>query len=125
MRWRRIAGWDIAGHGPVVLRDAPGGGIAIVTAEVSLDWADLLLLFDGFDDQISSDNHTRRRGPTLTRDVYSLPHPTATNASTIAAQERQVLKDLLEMRLGLASMHAGHVKVSTRTAPKLSACRSP
>ena len=113
MRWRRIAGWNIAGHGPVSLPEAPDGGISLPGAEVTLDWADLVSLFDGFDDQIIQITTLDGEGRALTRDVYSLPHPTATNASTIAAQERQVLKDLLEMRLGLAGMHGGHVKVST------------
>ena len=113
MRWRRIAGWDIANNARVSLPDAPGGGISLADAEVALDWSDLLLLFDGFDDQILQITTLDGAGRAVTRDVYSLPHPTATNASTIAAQERQVLKDLLEMRLGLAGMHGGHVKVST------------
>ena len=113
MRWRRIAGWDIAHNARVLLPEAPGGGISLPGAEVTLDWADLVSLFDGFDDQIIQITTLDGEGRALTRDVYSLPHPTATNASTIAAQERQVLKDLLEMRLGLAGMIGGHVKVST------------
>ena len=96
------------------LPDAPGGqGISISNAEVALDWPDLLMLYDGFDNEIFQITTLNGEGRAVTRDVYSLPAPTSTNASTIAAQERRVLKDLLEMRLGLAGMHGGHVKVST------------
>ena len=49
----------------------------------------------------------------ISKDVYSIPAPTTTNSASIAAQERRVLKQLLEMRSGLASMAGGHVKVST------------
>ncbi len=114
MRWRRLGGWDIVRDAPVLLPDAPGGqGISISNAEVALDWPDLLMLYDGFDNEIFQITTLNGEGRTVTRDVYSLPAPTSTNASTIAAQERRVLKDLLEMRLGLAAMHGGHVKVST------------
>ena len=114
MRWRRLGGWNIANNAPVSLSDAPGGqGVSISNAEVALDWPDLLMMFDGFDNEIFQITTLNGEGRAVTRDVYSLPAPTSTNASTIAAQERRVLKDLLDMRLGLAGMHGGHVKVST------------
>ena len=115
MRWHRIAGWDIAHNARVSLPDAPGvsGGVSLPGAEVRLDWADLVSLFDGFDAQIIQITTLDGEGRALTRDVYSLPNPTSTDASTIASQERQVLKDLLEMRLGLAGMHGGHIRVAS------------
>ena len=114
MRWRRLGGWNIANNAPVSLPDAPGGqGVSISNGEVALDWPDLLMMFDGFDNEIFQITTLNGEGRAVTRDVYSLPAPTSTNASTIAAQERRVLKDLLDMRLGLAGMHGGHVKVST------------
>ena len=116
MRWRRLAGWDVANNRSVVIPDAPSGrGVQLSSAQVAMIWTDLLVLFDGFDNEIMQiTTHADEAEMSLiTRDVYMLPAPTSTNASTIAAQERQVLKDLLEMRLGLAGMHAGHVKVST------------
>lgn len=80
-----------------------------------MNWTDLLMMYDGFDNEIMQiTTHADEAAMALvTRDVFSLPAPTSTNAATIAAQERRVLKDLLDMRLGLSSMHAGHVKVST------------
>ena len=116
MRWRRLAGWDVANNRSVDIPDAPSGrGIQLSSAEVGMNWTDLLVMYDGFDNEIMQiTTHADHDAMALvTRDVYMLPPPTSTNASTIAAQERRVLKDLLEMRLGLAGMHAGHVKVST------------
>ena len=114
MRWRRLGGWNIANNAPVSLPDAPGGqGVSISNGEVALDWPDLLMMFDGFDNEIFQITTLNGEGRAVTRDVYSLPAPTSTNAAAIAAQERRVLKDLLDMRLGLAGMHGGHVKVST------------
>ena len=116
MRWRRLAGWDIANNRSVVIPDAPSGrGVQLSSAQVAMIWTDLLMLFDGFDNEILQlTTHANQAEMSLiTRDVYMLPAPTSTNSATVAAQERQVLKDLLEMRLGLAGMHGGHVKVST------------
>ena len=116
MRWRRLAGWDVANNRSVLIPDAPGGGgVQLSAAIVVLDWTDLLVLFDGFDSEIMQiTTHADEATMALvTRDVYLLPAPTSTNAATIAAQERRVLKQLLEMRAGLAGMAGGHIKVST------------
>ena len=114
MRWRRLGGWDIARDAPVSLPDAPGGqGVSISNGEVALDWPDLLMMFDGFDNEIFQITTLNGEGRAVTRDVYSLPAPTSTNASTIAAQERKLLQQLLAMRSGLADLVGGHVKVET------------
>ena len=100
----------------MAIPDAPSGsGIQLSTGEVSLNWTDLLVMYDGFDNEIMQiTTHADEAAMALlTHDVFLLPAPTSTDASTVAAQERRVLKDLLEMRLGLAGMHAGHVRVST------------
>ena len=116
MRWRRVAGWNVAGNNEVSIPDAPTGhGIQLSAGIVAMNWTDLLSAFDGFDNEIMqitthADEASMRL---LSRDVYLLPAPTSTNSASIAAQERRVLKQLLEMRSGLASMAGGHVKVST------------
>ena len=116
MRWRRLAGWDVANGRAVSIPDAPSGvGVQLSGAEVAMDWATLLQLFDGFDNEVMQIT-THDDGDTkalLTRDLFMLPAPTSTNAATIAAQERRVLKQLLEMRAGLSSMVGGHVRVNT------------
>ena len=116
MRWRRLAGWDVANNTSVSIPDAPSGrGVQLSNAQVSMNWTDLLALFDGFDSEIMQiTTHADEEAlALLTRDVFMLPAPTSTNAATIAAQERRVLKQLLEMRAGLADLAGGHIKVST------------
>ena len=76
-------------------------------------WPDLLTNFDGFDPEILQVTAHRIDSQLISIDVYALPAPTSINAASIAAQERRVLKNLLEMRLGLSALHAGHIKVST------------
>ena len=116
MRWRRLAGWDVAGNRAVSIPDAPSGsGVQLSAAIVAMSWTDLLVLFDGFDNEIMQiTTHADEAEMALvTRDVFMLPAPTSTNAATIAAQERKLLKQLLEMRSGLADLVGGHIKVST------------
>ena len=116
MRWRRLAGWDVANNRAVSIPDAPSGrGVQLSNAQVAMNWTDLLALFDGFDSEIIQiTTHADEAAlALLTRDVFMLPPPTSTNAATIAAQERRVLKKLLEMRTGLADLSGGHIKVST------------
>ena len=116
MRWRRLAGWDVANNRSVVIPDAPSGrGVQLSAAEVSLSWTDLLVMYDGFDNEIMQITTHADEGAMalLTRDVFLLPAPTSTNAASIAAEERRVLKKLLAMRNGLADLVGGHVKVST------------
>ena len=43
----------------------------------------------------------------------------STNAASIAAEERQLLQQLLAMRTGLASMQSGHVKVKSPDGTEL------
>ena len=116
MRWRRLAGWDVANGRAVSIPDAPSGvGVQLTAPAVSLDWAGLLALFDGFDNEILQvTSHDDGDTTALrSRDVFLLPTPTATNAATIAGQERRVLKQLLAQRSGLADIVGGHAKVTT------------
>ena len=111
MRWWRVAGWDVVNDLALVLPDTPASaGISLTGAEVALDWAALVGLFDGYDSQIIQISTLNAAGRAYTRNVYSLPEPTSVNVNTIAAQERQVLKSLLSR---------------TPAAPQLSLCRWP
>ena len=61
-----------------VLPDTPASaGISLTGAEVALDWAALVGLFDGYDSQILQISTLNAAGRALTRDVYSLPPPTS------------------------------------------------
>ena len=54
-----------------------------------MTWSDLLLVFDGFDPelfQITAHDEDMR---VISKDLYSIPAPTSTNAASIAAQERR------------------------------------
>ena len=112
MRWKRVAGYSVVAAGPITVPEA-SGHIQIPEARLDLAWADLLMTFDGFDNEIIQVTAHGADARVMSVDLYTLPAPTSTDPSAIAAQERRVLKDLLEMRLGLAGMHGGHVKVST------------
>ena len=99
MRWRRLAGWDVTNNTRVTIPDAPASPTLTLTgAEIALTWAELLDLFDGFDNELVQITAHDADGAMLTRDVFLLPAPTATNAATIAAQERRVLAKLLKRR---------------------------
>ena len=113
MRWRRIAGWDVTNNTVETLADAPATPtLALAGAEVSLAWAELLGLFDGFDPEVIQITAHDGDGAMLARDVYLLPPPTATNAATIAAQERRVLKSLIARREATYEV-AGIMRVSS------------
>ena len=116
MRWRRLAGWDVATASAVSIADVPTGvGVQLTAAEVTMDWPGLLALFDGYDNEILQvTSHDGGATTALrTRDVFLLPPPASTNAASIAALERRFLKQLLEMRAGLGDLVGGHVKVRT------------
>ena len=113
MRWRRLAGWDVANGAPIVIADAPTGvGLQLTAPAVSLDWPALLALFDGFDNEVMQVTSHDADGAMLSRDLFALPAPTSTNAATIAAQERRVLAKLLKRREATYDV-AGIMKVSS------------
>ena len=129
MRWRRVAGWDVANN--VVIPVAIPVGAAefrLSRAEVVLNWEALLSLFDGYDPEIiqftTHADDTADSSALRTRDVYLLPPPASTNAASIAALERRFLGQLLEMRAGLAPWPAGISRSRRRTEPRSSACPS-
>ena len=113
MRWRRIAGWDVVNNTVETIPDAPASPtLTLAGAEVALAWAELLALFDGYDNEIVQVTAHDGDGAMLTRDVFLLPTPTVTNAATIAGQERRVLAKLLKRREATYEV-AGVMKVSS------------
>ncbi len=114
MRWRRLAGWDVANNRGITITDAPTGvAITLTAAAVSLDWPALLALFDGYDREVVQITTHDADAAMLCRDAFTLPALTSTNAATIAAQERRLLEQLLAMRAGLADLKGGHISVKT------------
>ena len=103
MRWKRVAGWDVANGREIAVPEATGN-IVLTGPELVMDWAGALVAFDGFDTeilQVTAHDSDRRL---LTRDIYSMPRPTSIDAGSIAAQERRFLKTLLDQRTQVAEV---------------------
>ena len=112
MRWRRVAGYSVVTGMKVTVPEATGN-IAIPNGRIEMTWSDLLIVFDGFDPELFQITAHDADMKVISIDIYSIPAPTSVNASSVAAQERKVLQQLLEMRSGLAGMSAGHISVKT------------
>ena len=112
MRWKRVAGFNVATGMRIPVPES-SGNIIIPSGRIDMTWSDLLIVFDGFDPELFQVTAHDEEMTVISIDVFSIPAPTSTNASSIAAQERRLLKQLLEMRSGLASMKSGHIKVSS------------
>ena len=112
MRWKRVAGYNVETGMRVTVPES-SGNIIIPSGRIDMTWSDLLIVFDGFDPELFQVTAHDQDMRVISIDIYSIPAPTSVNASSIAAQERRLLKQLLEMRSGLASMQGGHIKVST------------
>ena len=110
MRWRRVGGYNVASDSPINVPIADGG-IPITGPRIDMAWGVLLEAFDGFDPEILQVTAAGLNDRLISIDVYALPHPTSTNAASIAAQERRFLKSLLEMRLGIAGLEGAHIRI--------------
>ncbi len=108
MRWRRVGGHDVAGGTEITV---PEGTFAVPAAQVALAWGDVLALFDGFDPEVIQVTAHGDGEALIRRDTYTLPPPTSIDADTIAAQERRLLKALLDQRAAVADV-SGMVKVT-------------
>ena len=96
IRWRRTAGWNIANAAAIDLPEAPHQyTITLTGPQIALGWTELQTMFDGFDSEIAQVTAHGADDALLSRDVYHIPTPSSTNAATIAAQERRILKQLL------------------------------
>ena len=112
MRWRRVAGYNVVTGMKVTVPES-SGNIIIPGGSINMTWSDLLIVFDGFDPELFQITAHDEDMKVISKDLYSIPAPTSTNAASIAAQERKVLQQLLAMRTGLASMEGGHLRVTT------------
>ena len=118
MRWRRVAGWNVT-NGTRVTVPESSGNIILPSGRVDMTWSDLLIIFDGYDPELLQITAHDADMRVIAKDLYSIPAPTSTNAASIAAEERQLLQQLLAMRTGLASMQSGHVKVKSPDGTEL------
>ena len=113
--WVEIGGFDVAG-GAVINAEAKDSGVTgfagIATAGgVTIRWAALMELADGLESEVAQILAYDGDGRAIQIDRYSVPAPSSTSASVIAAQERRLLQSLLLSRERVSSR--GGVKGQT------------
>ncbi len=103
--WTEIGGYDITGDEVIDFKDKGVSGFKdIATATgASVAWRTLIELAGGLDTDVVQFVCYDASGRALRIDRYAIPAPNATDASTIAAQERRVLGSLLHARERAAS----------------------
>ena len=110
-RWVQVAGFDIGAnaaidiHGEVAPFSLGAGGATV-------SWMGLLSIFDGDDPEVAMVTAQNGAGKVIAIDRYGLPTPNATDASSIAAEERRVLRTLIHQREQYALV-VGNLKVGT------------
>ena len=102
--WSEAGGFDIAAGSKIT----PDGGTPLPGAEatatgVSVTWAALMALSQGLMTRVLQIIAYDGDGKAMQIDHYSVPAPSSTDASVIAAQERRVLQTLLVAREAAAS----------------------
>ena len=102
--WSEAGGFDIATDAKIT----PDGGTPLPGAEatatgVSVTWAALMALSQGLMTEVVQIISYGTDGKAMQIDRYSVPAPSSTDASVIAAQERKVLQNLLVARETAAS----------------------
>ena len=100
--WAEIGGFDVAG-GAVISAEAKDSGVTgfagiASAAGVTIRWAALMELADGLDTEVVQIVAYDADGRAMQIDRYSVPAPSSTSASVIAAQERRLLQSLLLSR---------------------------
>ena len=116
-RWVQVRGFnvlnasriDIAGESTTLTLDRTG---------ITAAWQTLIGLFDGHDPEIAMVTAQGPNGRPMSIDRFALPSPNSTDASTIAAQERKLLQELLTARSAVAQTR-GHAKVATPDGTQL------
>ncbi len=103
--WTEIGGYDITGDEVIEFTNTGVVGFKdIATATgAAVTWATLVGLAGGLDTDVIQFTAYDTDGRALRIDRYAVPPPSATDASTIAAQERRVLTTLLQARERAAS----------------------
>lgn len=102
--WTEAGGYDITADAKIT----PDGGAPLPGAEatatgVSVTWAALMALSQGLLSEVVQIIAYGTDGKAIQIDRYSVPAPSSTDASVIAAQERRVLQTLLVARETAAS----------------------
>ncbi|MCE2492747.1 MAG: hypothetical protein J4F40_09085 [Alphaproteobacteria bacterium] len=103
--WTEIGGYDITGDEVIEFTNTSVVGFKdIATATgAAVTWATLVGLAGGLDTDVIQFTAYDTDGRTLRIDRYAVPSPNATDAATVAAQERRLLTTLLHARERAAS----------------------
>ena len=98
--WKEIGGYDIAADEVIEFKDNVAENFESVAtaAGATVPWAAMVGLGGGLDSEAIQFIAYDADGRALRIDRYSVPAPNATDASTIAAQERRLLQTLLHAR---------------------------
>ena len=100
--WIEIGGYDISGDAAIASPHPRAGknnfDDAASADGVTVEWSTLVALTDGVDSEVLQIISYDAYGRAIQLDMVSVPAPLATDASTIAAQERIVLQSLLLAR---------------------------
>ena len=102
--WTEAGGYDITADEKITpSTGAPLAGAEATVAGVSVTWAALMTLSQGLMTEVLQIISYGTDGKAMQIDRYSVPAPSSTDASVIAAQERKVLQTLLVARETAAS----------------------
>ena len=98
--WTEVGGFDITNDTKIVpdTKGAPLAGFTAAADGVTVTWAALLTLTQGLLTEVVQIIAYGANGRATQVDLYSVPAPSSTDASVIAAQERRVLQNLLVAR---------------------------
>ena len=98
--WIEFGGYDIAADEVIAATDKANDGLESVAtaAGATVPWITLTDLADGLDTEIAQFIAYDGDGRAMQIDRFAVPAPNATDASTIAAQERRLLQTLLLSR---------------------------
>ena len=97
--WTEAGGYDITADEKITPeKGAPLPGAEATVAGVSVTWAALMTLSQGLMTEVLQIIAYDTTGKATQIDRYSVPAPSSTDASVIAAQERRVLQNLLAAR---------------------------
>ena len=98
--WKEIGGFDIAGRAVIEATDKLIEGFESVATATGFTvlWTTMMDLAGGLDNEVMQLVAYDEDGRATQIDRFAVPAPNATDASTIAGQERRLLQTLLQAR---------------------------
>ena len=109
-RWIQSAGYNVLNQSHITIA-GESTTLALGRAGVTAAWNTLIGLFDGYDPEVAMITAQGTDGRPISIDRFAVPRPNSSDASTIAAQERKLLQELLTARSNVAQV-GGHAKLA-------------